>query len=37
MKIVIVGYGPGGAAAAVAARMFNSEAEIKHSEELIFL
>ncbi|MGY5857788.1 MAG: FAD-dependent oxidoreductase [Candidatus Thorarchaeota archaeon] len=29
MKIVIVGYGPGGAAAAVAARMFNSEAEIK--------
>jgi len=29
MKIVIIGYGPGGAAAAVAARMFNSEAEIK--------
>ncbi len=29
MKIVIVGYGPGGAAAAVAARMFNSEADIK--------
>lgn len=29
MKIVIVGYGPGGAAAAIAARMFNSEAEIK--------
>jgi len=28
MKIVIVGYGPGGAAAAVAARMFNSDAEI---------
>ena len=28
MKIVIVGYGPGGAAAAVAARMFNSEAEV---------
>jgi NADH oxidase (H2O2-forming) len=29
MKIVIVGYGPGGAAAAVAARMFSSEADIK--------
>jgi len=29
MKVVIVGYGPGGAAAAVAARMFNSEADIK--------
>lgn len=29
MKIVIVGYGPGGAAAAVAARMFDSEADIK--------
>ena len=29
MKIVIVGYGPGGAAAAVAARMFNSEADVK--------
>jgi len=29
MKIVIVGYGPGGAAAAVAARMFNSDADIK--------
>lgn len=29
MKIVIVGYGPGGASAAVAARMFNSEADIK--------
>ena len=29
MKIVIVGYGPGGAAAAVAARMFNSEVDIK--------
>ena len=29
MKIVIVGYGPGGAAAAVAARLFNSEADIK--------
>jgi NADPH-dependent 2,4-dienoyl-CoA reductase/sulfur reductase-like enzyme len=28
MKIVIVGYGPGGAAAALAARMFNSNAEI---------
>ncbi len=28
MKVVIVGYGPGGAAAAVAARMFNSEAEV---------
>ncbi|MHA3963635.1 MAG: NAD(P)/FAD-dependent oxidoreductase [Candidatus Thorarchaeota archaeon SMTZ1-45] len=29
MKIIIVGYGPGGAAAAIAARMFNSKAEIK--------
>ena len=29
MKIVVVGYGPGGAAAAVAARMFNSEVDIK--------
>jgi len=29
MKIVIVGYGPGGAAAAVATRMFNSDADIK--------
>ncbi|MFW9768562.1 MAG: NAD(P)/FAD-dependent oxidoreductase [Candidatus Thorarchaeota archaeon] len=29
MKIVIVGYGPGGAAAALTARMFNSEADIK--------
>ncbi|TFH03301.1 MAG: hypothetical protein E4H14_16890, partial [Candidatus Thorarchaeota archaeon] len=29
MKIVIVGYGPGGVSAAVAARMFNSEADIK--------
>jgi len=29
MKIVIVGYGPGGTAAAVAARMFNSEADIQ--------
>ncbi len=29
MRIVIVGYGPGGAAAAVAARMFNSKADIK--------
>jgi NAD(P)H-nitrite reductase large subunit len=28
VKIVIVGYGPGGAAAAVAARMFSSEADI---------
>ncbi|MHA2353394.1 MAG: NAD(P)/FAD-dependent oxidoreductase [Candidatus Thorarchaeota archaeon] len=28
MKIVIVGYGPGGAAAAVTARMFNSKSEI---------
>lgn len=28
MKIVVVGYGPGGAAAALTARMFNSEAEI---------
>ena len=29
MKIVIVGYGPGGANAAMAARMFDSEADIK--------
>jgi NADH oxidase (H2O2-forming) len=29
VKIVIVGYGPGGASAAIAARMFNSEADIK--------
>ncbi|MFW9963010.1 MAG: NAD(P)/FAD-dependent oxidoreductase [Candidatus Sifarchaeia archaeon] len=29
MKIVIIGYGPGGAAAAITARMFNSKAEIK--------
>ena len=29
MRIVIVGYGPGGTAAAVAARMFNSEADIQ--------
>ncbi|MHA1613944.1 MAG: NAD(P)/FAD-dependent oxidoreductase [Candidatus Thorarchaeota archaeon] len=28
MKIVVVGYGPGGAAAALAGRMFNSEADI---------
>lgn len=28
MKIVIVGYGPGGAAAAVTARIFNSKSEI---------
>lgn len=28
MKIVIIGYGPGGAAAAVTARMFNSKSEI---------
>ena len=28
MKIIIVGYGPGGAAAAVTARMFNSESEV---------
>jgi len=28
MRIVIVGYGPGGAAAALTARMFNSKAEI---------
>ena len=28
MKIVVVGYGPGGAAAALAARMFNSKAEV---------
>jgi len=28
LKIIIVGYGPGGAAAAVTARMFNSESEI---------
>jgi NAD(P)H-nitrite reductase large subunit len=36
VRIVIVGYGPGGAAAAVAARMFNSDAEIKIlTEEVI--
>jgi len=29
LKIIIIGYGPGGAAAAVAARMFNSKSEIK--------
>lgn len=29
MKIIIVGYGPGGAAAAVTARMFNSKSEIE--------
>ena len=29
MKIVIVGYGPGGAAAAVAARMFNKNSEVE--------
>ena len=29
MKIVVVGYGPGGAAAAVAARMFNKNAEVE--------
>lgn len=29
MKIIIIGYGPGGAAAAITARMFNSKAEIK--------
>ncbi|MFW9836150.1 MAG: NAD(P)/FAD-dependent oxidoreductase [Candidatus Thorarchaeota archaeon] len=29
MKIVIIGYGPGGAAAAVAARLFNSDSEIE--------
>lgn len=28
MKITIIGYGPGGAAAALAARMFNSKSEI---------
>ncbi len=28
MKILIIGYGPGGAAAAVAARMFNAKSEI---------
>ncbi|MFW9794627.1 MAG: NAD(P)/FAD-dependent oxidoreductase [Candidatus Thorarchaeota archaeon] len=28
MKIVVVGYGPGGAAAAMAARMFNSKADV---------
>ena len=28
MKLIIVGYGPGGAAAAVTTRMFNSKAEI---------
>ncbi|MFW9960973.1 MAG: FAD-dependent oxidoreductase, partial [Candidatus Thorarchaeota archaeon] len=36
MRIVIVGYGPGGTAAAVAARMFNSEADIQIlTEEVI--
>ncbi|MHA1943662.1 MAG: NAD(P)/FAD-dependent oxidoreductase, partial [Candidatus Thorarchaeota archaeon] len=29
MRIVIVGYGPGGAAAAMSARMFNSDADVK--------
>ena len=29
MKIIIIGYGPGGAAAAVTARMFNSKSEIE--------
>jgi len=29
MKLVIVGYGPGGASAAIAARMFDSRADIK--------
>jgi len=29
LKIIIIGYGPGGAAAAITARMFNSKAEIK--------
>jgi NADH oxidase (H2O2-forming) len=29
LNIVIIGYGPGGAAAAVTARMFNSKSEIK--------
>ncbi len=28
MKIIIIGYGPGGAAAALAARMFNTKSEI---------
>jgi NADH oxidase (H2O2-forming) len=28
MKVVIIGYGPGGAAAAIAARMFSAESEI---------
>lgn len=29
MKLIIVGYGPGGASAAIAARMFDSKADIK--------
>jgi NADH oxidase (H2O2-forming) len=29
LKIIIIGYGPGGAAAAVAARMFNSKSEVE--------
>ena len=29
MKIIVVGYGPGGAAAAVTARMFNSKSEVE--------
>ncbi|TFF96302.1 hypothetical protein EU546_01695 [Candidatus Thorarchaeota archaeon] len=29
MKVVVIGYGPGGAAAALAARMFDSKAEVK--------
>ena len=28
MKVVVVGYGPGGASAALAARMFNSDADV---------
>ncbi len=36
MRIVIIGYGPGGVAAAVAARMFNSDANIEIlTEEVI--
>ena len=29
MRVVVVGYGPGGAAAAIAARMFDSESEVR--------
>ena len=29
MRVVIVGYGPGGAAAAIAARLFDPEADVR--------